>query len=49
MLAGRANRFSSSRQAVRFAGLDVTVYSSDPKAHPGALPASTAGAALGRL
>ncbi len=26
---GRAGRFSSSRRAVRFAGLDVTVYSSD--------------------
>jgi transposase len=35
-LAG-ANRFSSSRQAVRFAGLDVTVYSSDRKGPPGRL------------
>jgi transposase len=35
-LAG-AGRFSSSRQAVRFAGLDVTVYSSDRKGPPGRL------------
>jgi transposase len=30
-------RFSSSRKAVRFAGLDVTVYSSDRKGPPGRL------------
>ena len=35
-LAG-ADRFSSSRQAVRFAGLDVTVYSPDRKGPPGRL------------
>ena len=35
-LAG-ADRFSSSRQAVRFAGLDVTVWSSDRKGPPGRL------------
>jgi transposase len=35
-LAG-AGRFSSSRKAVRFAGLDVTVYSSDGKGPPGRL------------
>jgi transposase len=35
-LAG-AGRFSSSRQAVRFAGLDVTVSSSDRKGPPGRL------------
>ena len=35
-LAG-AGRFSSSRQAVRFAGLDVTVSSSDRKGLPGRL------------
>ena len=35
-LAG-AGRFSSSRQAVRFAGLDVTVWSSDRKGPPGRL------------
>jgi transposase len=35
-LAGK-DRFSSSRQAVRFAGLDVTVYSSDGKRCPGRL------------
>ncbi len=34
---GGAGRFSSSRQAVRFAGLDVTVYSSDRKGPPGRL------------
>ena len=32
---GGAGRFSSSRQAVRFAGLDVTVGSSDRKGPPG--------------
>ncbi len=35
-LAG-AGRFSSSRRAVRFAGLDVTVYSSAGKSSPGRL------------
>jgi len=35
-LAG-AGRFSSSRKAVRFAGLDITVYSSDSKRSPGRL------------
>ena len=35
-LAGE-DRFSSSRKAVRFAGLDVTVYSSDRKGPPGKL------------
>ena len=35
-LAGEG-RFSSSRQAVRFAGLDVTVRSSDRKGPPGRL------------
>jgi transposase len=34
---GGAGRFSSSRQAVRFAGLDVTVYSSDGKRCAGRL------------
>jgi transposase len=34
---GGAGRFSSSRQAVRFAGLDVTVSSSDRKGPPGRL------------
>jgi transposase len=34
---GGANRFSSSRQAVRFAGLDITVHSSDTKRGPGHL------------
>ena len=35
-LAG-AGRFSSSRKAVRFAGLDITVRSSDGKGPPGRL------------
>jgi hypothetical protein len=34
---GGADRFRSSRQAVRFAGLDVTVHSSDTKRSPGHL------------
>lgn len=34
---GGANRFSSSRKAVRFAGLDITVYSSAGKRSPGHL------------
>jgi transposase len=34
---GDARRFSSSDQLVRFAGLDVTVYSSDAKRSPGHL------------
>jgi transposase len=31
---GGKERFSSSRKAVRFAGLDITVYSSDGKRSP---------------
>jgi transposase len=34
---GGAGRFTSSRKAVRFAGLDVTVHSSDSKRSPGRL------------
>jgi transposase len=34
---GGAGRFSSSRKAVRFAGLDITVYSSDSRRSPGRL------------
>jgi transposase len=34
---GDARRFRSSAQLVRFAGLDVTVYSSDGKSSPGHL------------
>jgi len=34
---GGAGRFSSARKAVRFTGLDVTVYSSDGKRSPGRL------------
>ena len=37
LLAGRRRRFSSSRKAVRFAGLDITVWSSDRKGPPGRL------------
>ena len=48
-LAGK-DRFSSSRKAVRFTGLDITVHSSDRKGPPGAaVPAGAAGAALGGL
>ena len=43
---GGAGRFSSSRKAVRFAGLDVTVWSSDRKGPPGRLgPGGTQAAA----
>ena len=34
---GGAGRFTSARKAVRFAGLDITVYSSDGKRSPGHL------------
>jgi transposase len=34
---GGAHRFSSSRKAVRFTGLDITVHSSDSKRSPGRL------------
>src|SRR5205085_6917313 len=34
---GGAGRFSSARKAVRFAGLDITVHSSDSKRSPGHL------------
>ena len=34
---GGAGRFSSARKAVRFAGLDITVYSPDGKRSPGRL------------
>ena len=34
---GGAGRFSSAREAVRFAGLDITVWSSDRKGPPGRL------------
>ena len=45
---GGAGRFTSARKAVRFAGLDITVYSSDGKRSPGPpVPAGPAGAALG--
>jgi transposase len=34
---GGADRFSSSRKAVRFVGLDITVHSCDGKRSPGRL------------
>src|SRR6185436_2740389 len=34
---GDARRFSSSRQAVRYAGLDITVHQSDQRRSPGHL------------
>src|SRR5215207_1646694 len=34
---GDARRFSSARQAVRFAGLDITVHETDQKRRPGHL------------
>ena len=47
---GGAGRFSSSRQAVRFAGLDITVSSPDRKGTArAAVPARTTRAALGGL
>ena len=47
---GDARRFSSSREAVRYAGLDITVHQSDspPRPRP-PLPPRPAGAALGAL
>jgi hypothetical protein len=48
-LAGK-DRFSSSRKAVRFTGLDITVHSPRPQRPPRpAVPARTAGAALGAV
>jgi transposase IS116/IS110/IS902 family protein len=38
---GGAGRFSSARKAVRFAGLDITVHSSDGKGPPGRPPRRT--------
>ena len=47
---GDARRFSSSRDAVRYAGLDITVHQSDQRRAPGHLsPPRTAGAALGAV
>ena len=46
---GDCRRFSSSRQAVRYSGLDVTVYQSDQHRAPGTLPPGPARAALGAL
>ena len=47
---GDARRFSSSRHAVRYAGMDITVSESDRKRAPGPpLPPGPAGAALGAV
>jgi transposase IS116/IS110/IS902 family protein len=40
---GDARRFSSSREAVRYAGLDITVYQSDARRAPGHLSRRPAG------
>jgi hypothetical protein len=47
---GDARRFSSSREAVRYAGLDITVHQSDspPRSRP-PLPTRPPGAALGAV
>ncbi len=47
---GDCTRFSSSRQAVRYAGMDITVYQSDQHRAPGHFVSSgTTGAALGAV
>ena len=47
---GDARRFAHSRDAVRHAGLDITVYSSDGQTLTGeAVPAGLAAAALGAV
>ena len=47
---GDARRFSSSRDAVRYAGLDITVHQSDQRRAAGhSQPPGTAGAALGAV
>ncbi len=46
---GDARRFSSSDDAVRHAGLDVTVHQSDSKRAPGHLPSRARSIALGAL
>jgi len=43
---GGADRFSSSRKAVRFTGLDITVHCSDSKRSPGRLSRQGGGAAV---
>jgi transposase len=45
---GDARRFTHSRDAVRHAGLDITVYSSDGNAHPGGCPAKAHRCCAGR-
>ena len=47
---GDARRFSSSREAVRYGGLDITVHASDKRRAPGHLSRQgTARAALGAV
>jgi hypothetical protein len=47
---GDCTRFSSSREAVRYGGMDITVYQSDRHRAPGApLPPRTTSAALGAV
>jgi transposase len=47
---GDASRFSSSREAVRYAGMDITVHQSDQRRAPGHLSRQgAAGAALGAV
>ena len=46
---GDCRRFSSSRHAVRYSGLDITVHQSDQRARPGTLTPGPAGAALGAV
>jgi transposase len=47
---GDCTRFSSSREAVRYGGMDITVYQSDRHRSPGASqPPGPAGAALGAV
>ena len=45
---GGAGRFSSSRKAVRFAGLDITVWSSTARARPGGCPGRARRCCAGR-
>ena len=47
---GDCTRFSSSRQAVRYAGMDITVYQSDQRRAPGASePPRATGVAVGAV
>ena len=46
---GDCTRFSSSRHAVRYAGMDITVYQSDQRRARTLVPAGAAGAAVGAV